>query len=147
MRNWLNTYKPAAAARTHLLLAALMWTIVGVLLLSVGAHWLLAAPLWLIVPLLALALVLGLLKARFVLKRTVTHMIERIRSRGDDRCLGGFLSLRSWGFVVLMIAAGRWLRSHTLPHDVIGLLYVAIGSALMLASCQLWHAWYRQTGR
>ena len=34
-------------------------------------------------------------------------MIERIRSRGNDRCLGGFLSLRSWGFVILMIAAGR----------------------------------------
>ena len=57
MWSWLNTFrhKPAAKARTHLLLAALMWTIVGAMLLTVGAHWLLAAPLWLIIPLLALA--------------------------------------------------------------------------------------------
>ena len=144
MRNLLEAYKPAAPARLHLLLAALLWTVVATLLLIFGARWTLAGRLphsWIFI---AIAAAVGLVKARFVLDRTSARMIERIEERGDGRCIGGFLSLRSWAFVALMVGAGRLLRGGLVPRTVVGLLYLSIGTALLLSTRRLWHAWYRR---
>ena len=143
MRHRLEAYKPAASARAHLLAAAAMWAVVGGLLLLFGVRWGLSVDipcgaLW-----LAGAVVAGLLKARFVLQRTARRLIERIRTRGDGRCIGGFLSLRSWAFVLLMIVLGRFLRSGLVPRTIVGLVYTGVGTALLVASRQLWYAWYR----
>jgi len=143
MRDLLNTYKPGGSARVHLFLAALMWTVVGLGLLFFGGRWVMAGrspyALWL----LATAMAAGLLKAWFVLDRVAGWMIERIRIRGDGRCIGGFLSVRSWMFVALMMAGGRLLRGGLLPAVVVGFVYVAVGAGLLVASRRLWGVWYR----
>ena len=143
MSEWQEAYKPAGSARLHVLLAAAMWTVVGGLLLFFGVRWVLPAetryvPLW-----LALAVVGGCLKARFVLRRSAQSTIARIRSRGDGRCIGGFLSWRSWMLVALMAVGGRVLRQGLLPNAIVGLIYVLIGTALLLAAGQLWNAWHK----
>lgn len=143
MRNRLDSLKPAAPARVHLLLAAAMWTVVGGLLAFFGARWVLSTDLALAMPLLVLAAVGGLLKARFVLDAAARRTVERIRTRGDGRCIGGFLSLGTWGFVILMAAAGRLLRGSPLPRIGVGFVYAAVGLALLLASRRLWQAWHR----
>jgi len=142
MRNRLDAYKPAASAQSHLLLAAMMWTGVGAVLLFFGVRWLFDARGPYVFVLLAVAVAAGLLKARFVLEHTTRRAIERIRTRGDGRCIGGFLSLRTWAFVAVMMTAGRLLRGGLLPRPVVGFVYVAIGTALLLASRRLWCAWY-----
>jgi len=53
---------------------------------------------------------------------------------------GGFFSLRTWGLVILMMAAGRLLRA-TFSHEIVGPLYIAIGTALCLSSRLSWYAW------
>jgi hypothetical protein len=141
MHKSLEAYKPAASARAHLLLAALMWTVVGSTLLVVGARWVLISDISFALPLLALAMVAGALKAEFVLKRAAGRMIGRIRARGDGRCLGGFVSLPTWALVVAMMGLGYLLRHGLLPHALVGLIYVAIGTALLLASRHAWSAW------
>lgn len=143
MHKGLEAYKPAANARTHLLLAALMWTVVGGTLLVVGARWALLTQLTIALPLLALAVAAGAFKAHFVLKRTARRMIDRIRVRGDGRCLGGFVSLPTWAFVFLMMGLGYLLRHGLLPRPVVGFIYVAVGAALLLASRRVWSAWQR----
>jgi hypothetical protein len=142
VRDRLEAYKPAASARTHLLLAAAMWTVVGAVLVLLGVKWTLNGKMPLRWLLLAAAVVAGGLKARFVLRRAADRMIERIETRGDGRCIGGFLSIRSWAFVALMAGAGRLLRGELLPRAVVGLIYVAVGTALLLAGRRLWHAWH-----
>ena len=146
MRDRLEAYKPAASARTHLLLAAAMWTAVGAVLVLFGVRWALNGQIPLPWLLLAVAVVAGGLKARFVLRHAAERMIERIRTRGDGRCLGGFLSIRSWAFVALMAGAGRLLRGELLPRAVVGLIYVAVGTGLVLAGHRLWSAWYQHSG-
>ncbi len=136
--------KPAAPARVHLLLAALLWTTVGVVLAAVGARWTLGAEPRFMVLLMAAAVVVGVLKAIFVLGRVAARIAERIRQRGDGRCLGGFLSPRSWLLVAVMSVGGRLLRSSGLPHAVVGLLYLAIGVALAAGSLRLWRAFWRE---
>ncbi len=144
MRNFLTRYKPAASTRTHLLLAALMWSTVGTVLLAFGLLWVLRSELPYGWGLVMLAVAVGWTKAHFVLARTARRVAARITTRGDGYCLGGFLSPLSWVFVLAMILMGRLLRSGWLPRTLVGWLYVAVGSALLLASRLLWRAWRRQ---
>ena len=142
-----ETLKPAASIRTHLLLAALMWSVVGTLLLAFGMDWTLVslgARAWLAA---ALGLLVGQLKAHFVLRHAAARMIARIEARGDGRCIGGFLSPRTWGFVGLMMVGGYELRHGPAPHMVVGFLYVAVGAALLSASRCFWGAWHRRRRR
>ena len=144
MRHLLTRFKPAASARTHLLLAALMWTVVGSVLLVVGVRWLLQADPPYVWVLLVLAVAVGWGKGHFVLARAAQRMLARIISRGDGFCLGGFLAPVSWAFVLAMILLGRLLRGGLLPRSLVGWLYVAVGSALLIGCRLLWRAWYRQ---
>jgi hypothetical protein len=141
MGNWLETYKPAASLRTHLLLAALLWSVVGALLLVFGARWAWqAGGTWAPV-LLILAMAAGLAKYHLVLYRAAERAIERICARGDGRCIGGFLSVRTWLFVLVMASVGRLLRVGALPRLVAGLIYVAVGTALLVGCRRFWRAW------
>lgn len=69
----------------------------------------------------------GVVKSGFVLDRAARGEIARIRARGDGRCVGGFLSLRTWGFVLLMMVGGRVLRG-TLAHGLGGPVDIAVVS-------------------
>jgi hypothetical protein len=130
----------------HLLLAALMWSTVGGVLLVLGAVWTLQVRTPLTMLLLVAAGAGGWLKARFVLEPAARHTVERIEARGDGRCVGGFLSPRSWAMVAAMMVIGRFLRGGVLSSHVVGLLYVLVGTALVVASRVLWAAWRRHPG-
>jgi hypothetical protein len=144
MPTWPETHKPSAAAHVHALAACLMWTSVGALLAVSGARWLWQAPTAASPWLAAGAVGVGVLKSRAVLDRAAMNIVQRIVDRGDGRCIGGFLSLRSWGLVVAMAIAGRFLRG-AVGHEVAGPLYIAIGTALVMSSRLLWRAWRRET--
>ncbi|MEW6251370.1 MAG: hypothetical protein AB1716_12040 [Planctomycetota bacterium] len=141
MPSLFETLKPAASARVHLLLAALLWTAVGIGLLTAGLRWALAGGRTYMAVLVVVAMLAGVLKAEFVLARTARRVISRIQARGDHRCAGGFLSVRTWLFVLLMMALGYTLRHGLLPHEVVGVIYVAVGAALLVASRRFWIAW------
>lgn len=135
-------WKPRAAERTQLLLAAALWTCVGTALLVAGARWdLRAAGARDGALLVAVGTAVGLLKGRFVLDRAAARIADRIAARGDGRCVGGFLSLRSWLLVGLMSAAGRLLRGGGLPPALVGTLYVAVGCGLLFSSRVAWLRW------
>ncbi len=143
MADLLNRLKPAASARTHLLLAAALWTVVGSMLVLFGARWALSAGGGYMPFVLVAAVLAGAAKSELVLARTARRAISRIEARGDGRCIGGFLSVRTWLFVLLMMALGYGLRHGLLRPAVVGVIYVAIGSALVLASRRFWIAWRR----
>jgi hypothetical protein len=140
--HWLRAHKPAASSPWHLLLAAVMWSAVGTFLVTLGVRWLVHADAAVAWPVMAVAI--GILKARFVLRRSARRIIDRIRERGDGRCLGGFLSPKSWLLVLFMMAAGRLLRFSPLPLRILGAIYLMIGSALFLSSLYFWNAWRKQ---
>lgn len=143
MIEWLQKYKPAAPVRVHLLLAAVMWTVVGGTLLVFGVTWALAEQMPHVRLFLAVAALVGLVKARWVLWRAAGKIVERINQRGDGRCLGGFVSWQTWLLIALMITTGRLLRGGLLPSPVVGLIYATVGTALLAASCRVWLAWGR----
>jgi len=144
MLGWLRSLKPAAPARTHLLAASLMWTVVGGTLVLLGVRWILSGQIGHRWPLVMAAACIGVAKSRFVLDRAAGRVVERIRRRGDGRCLGGFLSLRTWALVIVMMVCGRLMRGGLLPHPVVGFVYTAVGTALLISARSLWWAWWGQ---
>lgn len=140
-RAWIEAYKPAANRSGQHLTLALMWSVVGAGLLGAGSSWLMSAEVGAAAGLLLLGLAAGAAKARWVMRGVVDRIVRRIDERGDGRCLGGFLSWRSWGFVLLMMTLGRVLRGTHLPRLALGSVYVAVGAALLLASSRPWRRW------
>ena len=130
---WHGIPVPRASRRYHLWAAAMLWTVVGAALFLVGTLWMSTAGAARALLGAGAAVLLGWLKARYVLNRAAARIVQRIEERGDDRCLGGFLSWKSWVLVLAMMALGRLLRRSPLPLLYRGLVYAAIGAGLMLA--------------
>jgi hypothetical protein len=144
MTSWLETYKPVASSRMQLWLAGVMWSCVGAGLFAVGTYWLLKNGEARGFILMFVAAGLGLGKALLVLDRTTLHNIARVKSRGEDRCFGGFLSPRVWILVIGMMILGRILRTIGLPKPILGLIYGAVGIGLLFSSRLIWRAWKNQ---
>jgi hypothetical protein len=140
MPYWIHRFKPLAPRRVQVALAAASWTLVGAALGTIGVIWLIQAnTAW--SPVIGLcALVLGLIKARVVLRQAAARVTRRIDQRGDDRCLGGFFSWSTWLLVLGMMILGQVLRRSPLPLWALGLIYLAVGVALLTASRHLWAA-------
>jgi hypothetical protein len=135
---------PAVLARTslvsgervQLVLAGGLWLLAATILGVRGIGWLLPVawtPL-----LLAAGVLVGIVKARFLLDRVARGVTRRIHDRGPDASVVGFLSVRSWLVVVVMMAGGHALRLTAAPRPALGVLYVAIATALALASRTYW---------
>jgi hypothetical protein len=144
MSSWLETYKPVASSQMQLWLAGAMLSFVGAGLFSVGTYWLLKNGETRGFILLVVAAGLGFGKALLVLDRTTLRNIDRVKSRGEDRCFGGFLSPRLWILVIGMMFLGRILRTIGLPKPILGLIYGAVGIGLLYSSRLIWRAWKDQ---
>ncbi len=137
MIDWAEKFKPAASARVHVGVAAVMWTVVGAVLVALGLYWTRpAGSMW--PALLVVAAAIGVIKARLVLAKAARRILDRIRTRGDGQCLGGFISWKTWLLVIGMMMLGRLLRGGLLPRPVVGFIYEAIGVALLTGAIGLW---------
>ena len=140
-RTWAERYEPRASVRTQLYAAAVMWLI--------GAGFLLRravialsdehAAWWIVAVAVSVAVVLGLIKGRAVMYRASTKSVARIRARGRS-CFFGFFSWKTWLLVGLMMTAGILLRLTSLPHTVLGTLYLAIAVGLVYGDWVFWDA-------
>ena len=137
---WYERYKPAASRRAHLLASASMWTLAGLGLVTFGSVRILQTERALAAVLFPAAIVAGVAKGRWILSRTARRNVARIHTRGDDRCLGGFLSVRGWALVAGMMILGRTLRHLAVTAPIVGPVYLAIGVALLVGSVSLWRA-------
>jgi hypothetical protein len=140
MTSWFETYKPVASSRMQLWLGGAMWSCVGAGLFAVGTYWLLNNGETRGFILLVIAAGLGLGKALLVLDRTTASNIDRVKSRGEDRCFGGFLSPRVWIIVIGMMLLGRILRTSGLSKPILGLIYGAVGIGLLFSRRLIWRA-------
>ncbi|MEW6427277.1 MAG: hypothetical protein AB1568_04490 [Thermodesulfobacteriota bacterium] len=129
---------PLAAAKTHLLLAGLVWSGVGLLLFARG----LAITGGVVLPWSVVAVAVGTAKALFLLDRTARRNIRRIVTTRDNTCIGGVYSWQTWMLVLVMIGSGWLLRHGSLPAVLVGSIYVGIGWALLLSSRLAWMTWF-----
>jgi hypothetical protein len=142
--NWFKDRTPRSSALTNLFLAGLMWSAVGTFLLLRGgvnlngSDYLVYLIFW---------VTIGILKGRLILDRTAARIRDRILERGNGRCVGGFLALKSWGLILAMILFGRLLRISPLPSNFVWGVYAAIGSGLLFSSRTFWTRWLYEISR
>ena len=135
MEKLMSPYKPKSSIRTRIILAALVWSLIGLMLMvrgffginNSGMEWL-----------LFFAVILGLFKSKFVLDRVAEKNMLRILEKGENQCLGGVYSWRTWLLVFLMIAVGRLLRLSSLPVWLVGTVYFTVGVSLLWSSRKVW---------
>jgi len=135
--------KPAVPRSWLLVLAGLVWTVVGLGLGRLALGWLSDVELPWSVILGLCGLSLGLLIHRFNFSRVARKNIERICHSSERPCLFSFQAWHSWLLVSLMIALGVALRHSPLPRPVLAVLYAAIGTALFAGSLQYYHRLWR----
>jgi len=133
-----NRFKPRLNARTQLVLAGSIWYAVAIALGMRGIGWAIGSEWPLLIA--GVGLALGALKGRFVMRRVAVRAIDRIRERDRDKCAGGFFSWQSWVVVLVMMAVGHALRLTAIPRPILGALYIAIATGLLLAGRLYWRA-------
>ena len=138
--NWLAHLKPGASIRTHLVSAALMWSLIGIYLMIRGGILLGGEH----VLYYLVAIMIGTAKAFWVLDRAARKNVARIMAFEDGACIGGVYSFKMWGMVVCMMIGGRLLRHSGLAPMLLGIFYIAIGWGLFFASRLLWRQWMEQ---
>ena len=136
----LRSIKPGVNRKVHLIAAALLWTVVGTVLILRGLRWINPVENGWFVP---AALAIGTLKSVFVLDKSARRGVKRIVKMSDDTCLGAVYSWKTWILVVIMITSGILLRTIFEPGKYIGTLYCAIGWALLLSSRFGWLEWFK----
>jgi hypothetical protein len=95
-----------------------------------------------IVPIAIVAIVIGIIKARYILIRYADKAVARIQKRGHA-CYFGFFAPTSWLFILVMMGGGIMLRHSALVNFVWGrvflsMLYIAVGTGLAIADRIFW---------
>lgn len=136
---------PSAGVRAQLTGGALMWLIGASILLIRGLGYIQDRSwhAWA----LSAGLALGVFKSRYILERVASAAVARIHERGTAWFFG-FFSVRSWGFIALMMGSGMALRRLVVHPDqvgagILGAVYIGVGTALVLADRVFWHAAFR----
>jgi len=144
--DWKTALKPGLAKGWLLLIAGLMWTGVGIFLISLAWGWIFIPAVdrpwayWLPGTILA-----GLISS-FGFSRLARKNSRRIDNYSTDKpCLFAFQEWHSYPLVLFMIALGITLRKYTpIPKPLLGILYIGIGGGLGLASLQYYLAIHKR---
>ena len=127
---------PAAHRNVLIFLAGLVWSLVGLGLMTAAAYWLVHANRGISIA-LGVSILAGLLIYRLGFSRLALKNLVRIRDQapGKDKvCLFAFQDTRSYFIVIIMMLMGYTLRHLPLPRIYLATVYLSIGLGLFLAS-------------
>ena len=127
---------PAASRRTLVLVAGLVWSAVGLVLIAVAIGWAARAdgPSF-IYPLAGV--IAGWVVYRFGFSKLAKKNRRRIfeQAPGKEKvCVFAFQNIRSYFIIVIMMAMGYTLRHLPIEKIYLSPIYMAIGVGLFLSS-------------
>lgn len=140
--------------RAWIVISGIQWLGIGVMLLVKGLRYLLSVaqqsetsvPLvqavlsfagsrqQAVLLVICAALLIGFIKGRTILAKSVGRVIDRMQLQGDRLALHQVYDKRYYLILSLMIGLGFTMRALHLPLDIHGGIDVAIGSALINGS-------------
>lgn len=120
----------------HLKLAFLIWALVGAGLMTAGVRFVIVSNASGLATGVGcvLALAVGFAKGSFVLPKIARKNSARIHQLPVKSPLYTTFSPKSWLLVLLMIAIGRTIRALGGAPLFVGVIYLAVGFALLLGS-------------
>jgi len=127
---------PAAKRKVLIFLAGMVWSLVGLGLMTAAILWLDSDSYG-----IAIALVVGVIAGIFIYRlgflKLALKNITRIKQQAPGKekvCLFAFQDTRSYFMVIIMMAMGYTLRHLPLPRIYLSPIYLSIGLGLFLAS-------------
>ncbi len=129
-----NKYKPAVKRKYLILISGLVWVAIGIMLIAMAIHWLSElhfAGTWIYI---IAGVILALIIHHFGFLKIVDKNLGRIKSLDPKTCVFAFMSWKSYLLVIVMITMGILLRHSTLPRNLLSIIYIGIGLALVLSS-------------
>ncbi|MCF7973416.1 MAG: hypothetical protein K9N55_06345 [Phycisphaerae bacterium] len=127
-------WKPGVPKQWLLLLAGLLWFGVGCMLDGFAGSWLKTEALGKAALLAALGFACALIIHHFGFLRIVDKNLARILPMQGKRCVFSFMPFKSYILILIMSLMGAALRHSALPRPYLAVLYMAIGTALILSS-------------
>ncbi len=126
--------------KTSLIIVGLIWFLVGLGLSICGIRWLMTlgfGPKMIIFT--SVAVIIGSLKGKFVLRKIALKYYKRsevVQFNKNDMFFGWVKIFGVKGFILigLMMALGRFLRTSNIDRPILGIVYLAVGIALVYAS-------------
>ncbi len=127
-----------------ILLSGVIWLVAGFMLLYKGIHFIASAQIAErnATVLMMVGLVIGFLKGRFVLAKTVKRVVARIQSLPLPIRPWNAYAPSYWILIGCMVLLGMSFRFIPLPIEYRGLIDVAIGSALANGAMLYFRATY-----
>ena len=128
--------EPAARRETLVLVAGIVWSLVGLALISVAILWILDSleSVEIVTP---IGIVGGYVVYRFGFSGLVRRNLVRIYCQAphkDKVCVFAFQNIRSYFMVIIMMAMGYGLRHSGLPRIYLSPIYLTIGIGMTLSS-------------
>ena len=115
-------------------IAGVIWTAVGVLLLTYAVTWLRPVSVSLEIELTIAGLAVAAVFVRFVFHGIVRKNITRIQEGPARASAFSFQGWKSYVITVFMIGLGITLRHSSLPKPALAVMYMGVGLALLLTS-------------
>jgi hypothetical protein len=118
------------------LLAGVMWSGVGVMLIAIASRWLGLVSLLQAVLLVLAGLALAAAIYFFGFSKMALKNVRRINAYLQERvCLFAFQRWTSYPLVLFMVSLGIYLRIYSpFPKPLLAILYFGIGGGLFLSS-------------
>ena len=132
----LHKLKPGAQKFWLQLLAGLMWSGVGVMLIRFAWRWLVEVELIVEVLLLVAGLTLAAAIYFWGFSKLAGKNIRRIEAFSNQKpCLFAFQAWTSYPLVAVMVAMGIYLRVYSsIPHQLLAITYLGLGGGLLGSS-------------
>jgi hypothetical protein len=126
--------KPGVSKNILLFVAGMLWVMVGIMLNGMAYSWLRNERLGYALLAAAIGFVGSLFIHHFGFLRIVNRNLDRIIPMEGKRCVFSFMPWKSYVLVAVMITLGVLLRHSPIPKLYLAVLYIAIGTALILSS-------------
>ena len=132
-KSW-EDLKPAVNKTMLILIAGLVWVLVGLILSLLAVHWWQKYTGSFLLLFVVLGLLLGILKGYFIFSSMVTNNIKRIIKLNEQVFILAFISWKSYLLISGMMALGISLRNSTLPKQYLAIFYLGVGLAMIFSS-------------
>jgi hypothetical protein len=127
---------PAARRETLVLVAGIVWSVAGLMLVLVAGTWIIQSNSSAVLPACGGAIG-GYLIYRFAFSHLARKNLTRIYAQSPQKnkvCVFAFQNIRSYLLVVIMMTMGYGMRHSGIPKIDLAPFYIAIGVALMMSS-------------
>jgi hypothetical protein len=144
MATFFNSIKPSVNKKNLLVVAGMVWSFAGGMLLYKGISLLISENSSLIFELI-IGISLGIVFYLLLFSRISLKHINRIfRIEIIKPCLFSFFNIKSYVLMILMISSGIGLRKlEIINHEVLSIFYITMGTPLLISSLRFYYYWLK----